>query len=670
MAVYSIGLPDGRTIDIEAADEATAVRGAKEWHAANPKATETDPYRDTARQEFDALKAKGAPTGGSSLQRKLLQGITMNSADEILAGMATPIEMIKRGTFNPAEGYRYAKAAQDIQLEDATKDTGAIGTAAEIAGGMGSGLGLARAGATFGRLLAPNAGLGARSLASAADAGGMGLLAGGMEGNTLSERGTNAAVGGLLGGAIGGAAPAALALGGAALSPITSNIRARVNPEGFAQSQVARGITESGRTPRQIADEVMMAGREGQPMFTAADAMGNSGQRMLSSTARAPGRARTDVVEFLDSRQAGQGRRIANQLAEGFDAPQTAAQTRTGLTTARDAAADAEYGAVRGGAGRVDVVPAINNIDRTIGTGPGQVLQAPNDSIEGVLRPFRERLARVNPDDFEAIQRIRSDMADLAQNSRQQGYGNRARLIGNAVRALDESMENASGGFRQANQNFAQASRNIDAIDEGVTAATRGRSEDIVPRFRGLTNEGQDAYRSGYVDPLIQQVQSGAFGVNKARPFSSDAFATESAAIAPMARQPTMMRQLGRENTMFQTRNAAVGNSKTAENLADDASMGIDPTLVGQILGGNWSGVLRSALSSGSNLLSGNTPEVRQRVAQILLQRGQNMNPASFQRLLDETMRRIETVRIVASQLGRGASAGLAVTPAATQARN
>jgi hypothetical protein len=43
VATYSVGLPDGRTLDIEAPDEATALRGAKEWHGANsaqPSTTE------------------------------------------------------------------------------------------------------------------------------------------------------------------------------------------------------------------------------------------------------------------------------------------------------------------------------------------------------------------------------------------------------------------------------------------------------------------------------------------------------------------------------------------------------------------------------------------------------------------------------------------------------
>lgn len=40
MAVYTIQAPDGRKIRIEAADEATAIRGAEEWTAANPAMNE------------------------------------------------------------------------------------------------------------------------------------------------------------------------------------------------------------------------------------------------------------------------------------------------------------------------------------------------------------------------------------------------------------------------------------------------------------------------------------------------------------------------------------------------------------------------------------------------------------------------------------------------------
>jgi hypothetical protein len=620
-----------------------------------------DPVRATVQKEFDEKKALGRV--GDPTQRRMLQGMTFNTADEILAGLQTPFEMVKRKTFNPAEGYNYAKMGQDIELEDARKNGGVGGTLAEIGGGVMSGVGI---GSIFGRGLSAGSGLLARTGASAADAATLGAASGLAEGNGI-ERVGNALQGLAVGGVLGAAAPATVSLAGQALAPVIGNIRARMNPQGYARSQVARGVMESGQTPDDIALAVTQAANDGQGMFTVADAMGNSGQRMLATTARSPGIARTNVTEFLDARQAGQGRRVAGQLAEGFDAPQTAQQARTGMTAARDAAADAEYAAVRSGSGVFDPSRVIARIDETIPPNPfGGAQPLADDSIEGTLRNFRARLTDGQNmlTDFRAGMRTRDDLADAAQAAVRAGMGKRAHAIGEVVREMDNALEAASGGYRQANRNFAQASRDIEAIDTGRTAALRGRSEDTVPQFGGLSQQGQAAFRTGYADNLIEGAQGAAFGVNKARPLINDAFAAESAAMAPGA--PALQRQLGRENTMFQTRNAAMGNSKTAENLNDDAAMGIDVSMIPQLLSGNWGGALRTAMSAVSNGWNGNTAGVREEVARLLMQRGSNVNPRAIQTMLDETMRNIELVSSIARTLGRGGAGGVAVTPSAT----
>ena len=672
MPTFNFTGPDGKSYSVEGPEGATpeqAFQVLQTQIAAAPKdsakseAPKPDKYQQAAIDEQADLKAKGIDPG-AGLTRRLAHGATLGADNTILAAATTPLEMFKRGTFNPIEGYNFAKAREDQIMADARKNTGALGTMAEVLGGGVSGAGLASGGLTAARFLAPEAGLLARSGASAADAAGIGAFSGAMEGNGLAERGENALKGGLLGGVLGGALPPALSVAGVVASPIISNLRARFNPTGFANSQVARGVSESGMTPQQIIDDVHAAAREGQGMYTVADAMGNSGQRLLASTTRAPGQARTEGLNFLDGRQAMQGRRISNALAEGFDSPQTAAQTEARMMAARDAAADAEYGTVRANAGRTDVVPALNNLDRNIGTGPGQTLTPANDSIEAILTPFRQRLSRVNPDDFEAVQRIRFDMSDAADNAFRNGYGNRSRLIRQAVRELDASMEAASAGYRQANRNFAQASTDIGAVQQGRQAAMRGRTEDIIPEFQGHSPQGQAGYRAGYVDPLIAQAQGAARNADKARPLINDAFADEAAAMAPG--NALMQRRIGREDRMFQTRHAATGNSKTVENAADDAAMGIDPTLIGsmvtQIGTGNWGGALRSAIAAGKNTLSGNTPAVRQAVQEALLQRGANVNAAQFQRMIDETVQRIQQVQRLARSMGRGAAGGLAVT--------
>jgi hypothetical protein len=611
-----------------------------------------DKYQQAAREERAAIDP-----GDAGFTRRLIHGATLGADNTLIAGALAPIEAITRGV-GLGEGYNYAKAREDLIMDEARKNTGVVGSGVEaLGGGFAGGLADA-AGLTASRFLSSTPSLLGRTGAMAADAGALGGIAGFNEGNSLSERVDNAATGLLAGGAIGGALPVAGAVAKPFIAPILSNVMARLRPQQYAERQVARAITESGRPIADIANDVVTAANEGQGVFTVADAMGNAGQRLLSTVARAPGEGRTAVVNALEGRQGTQGRRVANALAEGFNAPETALQTEARLTAERGAAADQAYSAVRNDAGRIDVVPAINAIDRTIGTGPGQTLNAANDSIEGVLRPFRERLARVNPDDFEAVQRIRSDMADTAQNSRQSGYNNRARLITQAVRELDTAMESASQGYRAANTAFAQASRNIEAVGTGRQAATRGRSEDTIPAFQALTPEGQGAFRSGYADPLIANTQGAAFGVNKARPLLNDAFAAEAEAMAPG--NALMQRRLGREQTMFETRGQALGGSKTADNLADADAAGIDPSLVGHILSHNWSGAARSVISAGSNIYSGNTPAVRAAIAEILLQRGANVTPATLDRMVGETIKKIQAVQRLAQNGGRVTAGAIA----------
>lgn len=664
MPDYVVTGPDGNQYRVTAPEGATeqdVMARVRSQFEQQPKA-EADPIRATVQKEFDAAKAAGLT---SPSQRGLVQGLTFNFGDEILAGLHTPLEMIKRGTFSPAEGYKYAKAREDIETEDARKNGGIPATLAEIGGGVVSGGGI---GQMVGRGMSAGAGLLRRAGAAAADGAILGAVAGAGEGNSIGERAGNAATGGILGGVVSGALPVAGAIGSRVLSPITSNIRALRDPQGYGNNQIARALTESGRSPDDIALALTQAANDGQPMFTVADAMGNAGQRMLATTARSPGIARTEVLQALDNRQAGQGRRIAGALAEGFDSPQTAEQTRTAMTAARRREADAAYGSVRQDAGLFDPSKVVAHLDQTIPPNPfGGPQPLADNSIEGALRGIRSRLTDGTSmlTDFRSALTLRRDIADAAQAAERGGQGNRAHALGNVVREMDTALENASSGFRQANRNFAQSSRDIEAIDAGRRAAKQGRPEDTIPAFNTLSDRGRAGYRAGYADPLIADAQGAAMGVNKARPLINDAFAAESNVMAPGA--PMMQRRIGREDTMFQTRNAASGNSKTAENLNDDAAMGIDPSTIGQfatqIVSGNVGGALRTAMGALSNGWNGNTAAVREHVANILMQNAGTSNPRMLQAMLDETTRQIERVSQTARAFARGASGGLAVTP-------
>jgi hypothetical protein len=680
MPTFEISVPGGGRFQVTAPDEKTAIAALQQQQPAQSPAAEPAPapdkYQQAAIEERAALKPSDA-----GLTRRLVHGATMGADNTIMAAALTPLEMIKRGTLDPTEAYSYAKAREDLALDEARKNTGALGTAAEVLGGGVTGAGLASGGLTTARMLAPEAGLLARTASSAADAAGFGAFSGAMEGNGLAERAANAGKGAMVGAAAGGIIPPALALGGAAVAPVVSNIRARANPQAYAEGQVARAIQEGGISPNQLSLDVIQAGNEGQGAYTLADALGNPGQRMLSTVARAPGAGRTAVVDALEGRQADQGRRVASALAEGFDAPRTAAQTETSLTAQRTADANTAYGAARQQAGSVNVTPAIEEIDRTLQPGVTGVMSRgsnlPDDSVEGVLRRVRNLLTtegQVNhhgmpipPEQvsrFDEAFRVKMEIDNLIDRA----SPTQQRVLIPVRNALDRQLEASSSSYAAARNQFRQQSQAIEAIEQGRAAALRGRSEDTIPAFQGMRPDQQAGFRVGYADPLIEQAQSAAVGANKARPLTSDAFRDEAAAIAPG--NDMMQRRLGREMTMFETRNQALGGSRTADNLADAGAMGVEPQVVfgvvRNILSGNVGGAVRDVLAAGSNMLSGNTPEVRRHVAEILLQRAPNMNPQALQNMVDQTIQRIQRVQQIARQIGRGGAGALAVETAGT----
>ena len=266
-----------------------------------------------------------------------------------------------------------------------------------------------------------------------------------------------------------------------------SNILEQLNPQGVTRRQVARAVTESEQTPDEIATALQQAEAEGQGNFTLADVLGNSGQRMLSSVARAPGEGRTNAVNTLENRQAGQGRRISNALSKGFEAPKTGAQVECRLIEARNEAADREFGAIREDANPVDLTHAIARTVETLTPGVNQVVSQPSniahDSIETALQRFHDRMTdgQSKLSDFTAVQRLRDDLSDAVQSAQRSGYGNRARLLRGVLREVDRAMENASQGYLAANQRFAQATRNIESVQAGCDAAMRRRTENTIP---------------------------------------------------------------------------------------------------------------------------------------------------------------------------------------------
>jgi len=554
-----------------------------------------------------------------ALGRGALRGLTFGFGEKAVAAI--------RPYLHEGETYDSALKDQRDALAQAREDRPGYAYGGEIAGGIASGVALGGVGG--GATLKSQAGAGAL-----VGAGQGALYSLGTGEGDIKQRAIDAAKGAVLGGTIGAAAPIAVAGIRAGANTITNPIRSLFNigSENQASSTVAKLLARSGMSEDDIANALKMAADEGQPEYLLADALGAPGQRALSGVTRQPGGARAIVTDALTKRQDNQAARISSFISDALDAPDTAKSRVAKLYAARSSAADSAYGAARSGAMPVDIRDALSVIDDRLGP-MSDGMGVEGDGIDSILSRYRGRLAVSNPkngvssvelSDFSRVLGVKQDLADEISKTVRSGEGNKARELAKLKDALDQALEAASPAYRSANDEFAKASRVIDSVDQG-SAATSGRlrSQDNLATYAKMTPEEQAAFKAGYADPLIARLDNAAPGVNKARPLLADKPAAE---LGVMASDPAKLSsQLRRENTMFETANAALGGSKTADNLADIAdSKAMSASAIINMLTGRWgaaAGQIADKVLAGA---TGSSPKSREMIAKLLLSRDIN----------------------------------------------
>lgn len=601
-------------------------------------------------------------TGDSSMAG-LSDSATLGFGDEASAGLGSMVS-----------GLPYGQVLQEIRANQAAAQSqnpkSYLG--GQVAGGLAQGL--ATGGAGFGQSATQAGGsLGRVALGSALD----GLLYGGAYGTgaangNINDRLKGGAVGGAAGALAGGAIPLLVAGVTTAAKPLISPIMARLQPQDYADSALATALQRAGRTPDEIANALSAAQADGQDMFTLADAMGNSGQRMLSTAARNPHEGRQALVETLQQRQMGQGERLANALAEGFAAPDTAAQRAATLTANRATTADANYAAARLGASPVDVSGAISAANDVLTPGVNRIANPgsniADDSLEGAVRRARSLLTDGNSQvtDFNSVLRAKQDIADQIATAARAGKGNQVRLLSQINNQLDAALEAASPAYRQANDAFRTQSRVIDAVGNGTSAASgRTRAADNIQAFAGLSPDEQSAFRAGYADPMIARVESSSISptTNKARMLMTEKTGQEFPAFAAPGRADQLGTRIAREQRMFETANAALGGSKTADNLADAADLNkFDPAIMTNLMHGRPVQAVISAVTKALNESRGMPPSVLTRLSQSLMETdpgaarlllaagaNSNMGAASRKALFSSVLARLTTPAAVSN---------------------
>ncbi|MEY9328238.1 hypothetical protein [Sinorhizobium fredii] len=661
MPTFKITGPDGKSYRVSGENAEGAFQALQQHLGGGGTPQPESQQSIDARSELSSLTQQAANQGDGFGRN--VDSFMRGAADVMSLGMAD--EMAAAGGALTGIGGEFGDYSRNLRRERIKQDQRdqqdkVASLAGRITGGVTGGLGLARNGLSMSaNAINRGSSLGRVAAASAGEGAILGGAHGAGSGEGVEGRLKGAGIGGATGLVLGGAAPLAVAgvsqVGGMAAAPVA----ARLFPERYAERAIGEGVRRSGMTVDDIAQALTRSQADDQGMFTVADAMGNSGQRMLSTVARTPHNERQAVIEELQARQAGQGDRLSNFLSEGFGAPDTAAQRAASLTARRSADATTNYGAARDGAGAVNLNNAIGEIDQLLGRDP---ILGDTALSAGPLGPrlmaLRDQLQRDGEQliDFDRVLNIKSDLFQQMQRNPQ---------VANDMRgvygALDEALENASGGYRAANDTFRQQSRAIDAVDTGRNAASgRMRSGDTVPQFNAMAPDEQSAFRAGYADPLISRVESASMSptTNKARGLITPKTGEEFPAFALPERADQLGNRIAREQRMFDTANAALGGSKTADNLADAAEMSkFDPGVMSKLVRGDLVGAI---MDGGRRLMGeaqGMPPRVVEQVARVLME----TNPEAARQLLQGGIGRLSRsdqvrARIIASMVSSGAA--------------
>jgi len=619
MPQFLITGPDGSQYRVSGDNEQGALQ-ALQAHLGTDPATNQPPgvpaYSPPGVQGYDPETGEVTPQYGRA------GSAAMGAADTATLGFGDEVASYL-GSLLTGEPRDQVLSEMRQDANAAQKQNPGSYLAGQAAGALAGGAGLAKSGLSLSaNAIRSGAGLGRTALASGIEGAALGAAHGFGSGEGVDNRIANAGLGIGVGGILGAGAPLAIAGASAAGNAIAAPLLARLHPEDYAAQAFAAGIKRSGIAPDDIPAILSRATNDGQDMFNVADALGHSGQRMLSTIARNPNDMRQTVADTLTDRQMGQGERLSNFLAEGFGAPDTAAQRAATLRGQRGAQAATNYDAARSAAGPVNLTDTIGKIDALLGRDPimgdtalsagplGQRLMA----LRNQLQSGGEQLV-----DFNRVLNIKGDLYNAMKDNPR--VANEMRPVYNA---LDQALENASDAYRNANDSYRAASQVMDAVDRGTGAASgRTRASDNIAMFNSLTPDEQNAFRAGYVDPLIARTENAAVSpsTNKARGLMTTKTGQEFPVFAAPGQADQLGNRIAREQRMFETANAALGGSKTADNLADAAEMSkFDPGVMVNLFRGR---PLQAAIDSVvklANEAKGMPPSVMDQLAKTLLE--------------------------------------------------
>lgn len=560
--------------------------------------------------------ARGVPILGGALDE-------INAAGSALMG----------GDYNEALDYQRAR---DRFMD---KKAPVLSTGLQVAGGVASGLGAAKALGLGGQAAA--AGVPTRMLPTVPQAlasGGVGVGVGGAdmyargEGG-VSNRALNAAIGGAFGGVLGVAAPYV----GGAFSAGTQRV---LNFLSSDQALQRLGISREAANVliRQLStDDTMTATgaqriREAGPDAMLADA-GQAATNLLDTSIQRSGPGSTAARQAIEQRAAGANRGLANELdntfgqAVGVETRQGG--IRQGTAAARATAYDAAYDIPIDYASQPG-----RHIEGLMARLPQEAINQANRLMRGEGQASRQIRATLNDDgtvtmlampDVRQLDYITRALNEVARGAEGQGAmgGTTAagRIYGNLAQDIRQNMRQAVPEYGVALDTAADPIRRIQAIEFGSTLLNdRVTREQVAQQLAGASTAERRAVVQGVrdqIDEVVANVKGMASDPNvDARQLkevlgklSSPAARQKLTTILGEPAARSFFTQINRFERATQLRAAVATNSRTFGRTATDAQVKAmtEPGVIGSALEGNFGAAIKKAVQG----VTGATPERR-----------------------------------------------------------
>jgi hypothetical protein len=440
----------------------------------DPRAAEL--YRRIQRDQ--EMRGEG---GGMDVAKA---GVTLGLSDEA-AGVGEAIGRALTGDLNVGQNFEAGRASENFRIEQGREDLGALAVPVEL---LGAGGALRSVGA-FGQARQAvqsvrNRGLpvnranvqGAMTRRAAVEGAGVGTLAGGAQGDTLQERGTNALLGGTVGLATGGLVQAggnALA-NRAAAAPVAAGVPQRASDLAAASNRVGFNRLNRAMVDPQSnnavtkADASIVGGRIVQREMQAAadeftDVVGQNlgaGGRVVDDVARG------DVFKNASERWIKETGQIANRRYTR--AEQLAGDVKVAPTTARAAAREMVLELSQASNTNSAEVAYLRGLLEDFGKSMSPA------TLRNMRTTLRKRIAKgdlvFGQSEARVLEIMDAAANDIRAGLTAAGKPEAARAFDLADRAYAGRMQYISGtlqklvGGRNSNLNAAQVAKKVDSL--------------------------------------------------------------------------------------------------------------------------------------------------------------------------------------------------------------